>query len=144
MATAIINGKLTSKIGRYVSVVTPSDTTTKITWSGHAKRTNIAFWQERSDARVVYVRASSFMLEGQSIRLPLKALIKALYLRTDVYLNGSKIGVANTVKILTRIPFSPWERNFSNSWPLVLKEDKQIITFSNKDMRSIQYELNFG
>ena len=109
--------------------------------SGFAKMSNLGYWREQADAVNVEILADSFEEHGVEVKVP-TGRIAALGLRREVKINGTIIGNAKSVRILTREARNQWEAKLHHRWPLVYS-GTNIYEFTEKDcLNRTQLELN--
>lgn len=99
--------------------------------SGFAQVEKIGYWREQADAVNVNILADSFCEGDVEVKVP-TGRIAALGLRREVKINGTIIGNAKSVRILTREARTNFEKKLHHRWPLVYN-GTDIYEFTEKD-----------
>lgn len=109
--------------------------------SGFSQMEKIGYWREQGDAVNVNILADSFVEGDVEVKVP-TGRIAALGLRREIKINGTIIGNAKSVRILTREARNKWESSKHNRWPLVYN-GTDIYEFGEKDCISNQTNFDF-
>lgn len=143
MCNSLKLGKFESKIGERVRVQFNSKTTSKV-WSGFARVDRVDWWKQKSSFVDVCVRATVITEGKVDLRVP-GGQIVAIGLKKDVHVHGRMIARAQTVKLVTRAPMNPFEKQLNSRWPCVKdpKDPTRYYVWSHADVIKKQLEIPF-
>jgi len=133
---------LVAKIGDPVPVINlvTGESGTAV-WGGFAKQEKTAWWQEAGNPVPVVLSVDTFIEGNTEFRIP-TGEISGIGLTRDVLVYGKRIGIAKTIKIMTRAASSALEKSIHSRWPIVFHPSGSgVHIFENKDIVHGQQEL---
>ena len=131
-----------AKIGNVVIAIDPTTNKEKeIIWGGFVKSEKLNWWKNMSAGKEIEIKATHFTEGNKDFNIP-GGRIKALYLSKNVRVEGRVIGEAGTCKIITRPADKNFEAKIHHRFPVV-KTNKEVYIFSNKDLDEKQIKFKF-